>query len=228
MELMRLRPQAPITRRKSSQRLVSAESMSIDAGRAGFYRDGSAYFDFLTAEERSGRPDNFKTVRVNNRVRGGIQAALGTLRLRARDPAARIATAQTVLGTADKAALPVLDKLLTTEADPDVKRVFEQARAAIILNEGASPDEALLAAVATLRKRGDQEAIAALRAGLQSQNEAVREASASAVAAIERDLAALQQVQNVWYGLSLGSVLAEGSIDAVSVDERVVEVYLGR
>ena len=192
---------------------LSRRRVYIDAtGTAGVYRDGSDYFDFLTNEARSGRPEDFKSVRINNRVRGAIQDALGTLRLRARDPAARIAAAQTVLSNADKAVLPALEKLLTTETDPGVIRAFEQARAAILLKDASRPEEELLTAVATLRDRGDLEAIAALRAGLQSENEAIRKASGSAVSAIEARLARLQQVQNVWYGLSLGSVLLLAAI----------------
>ena len=49
---------------------------------AAAYRSGRAYFDFMTNKALEGRPKDAKSVRVNNRVRGAIKAALGTLQLR--------------------------------------------------------------------------------------------------------------------------------------------------
>jgi urea transport system permease protein len=182
------------------------------AGTVGAFQDGSAFHDFLTAEKLSERPADLESVRVNNRLRGAISSAIGTLRLRAKDPAARIAAGQTVFGARDVSVLPVLDKLIPGETDPAVKRVFEQARAAILLKVDSASVDALLAAVETLLDRGDQEAIGALQSGFKSKHEAVREAAISATSSIEGRLATMEQVQNVWYGLSLGSVLLLAAI----------------
>ncbi|WP_075822835.1 urea ABC transporter permease subunit UrtB, partial [Roseomonas sp. TAS13] len=63
-----------------------------------------------------------------------------------------------------------------------------------------------LAAIATLRGRGDIDA-RALIAGLSNQPPAVAEAAAAAVKAIDWNLRLWGWAQNAWYGLSLGSVL---------------------
>ena len=181
-------------------------------GTTGAYRDGKTYFDFITAEKLSDRPADLKSVRVNNRLRNVIKAAVGTLRLRAKDPAARIKAGEAVFRARDTNALEVLDKLIPDEFDPAVKLVFEQARAAILLAEDKANPEQLLEAVKVLADRGDLDAIGALQAGFGSQHENVRDAAQSATASIEGRLATMEQVQNVWYGLSLGSVLLLAAI----------------
>ena len=191
----------------SKRRVYAAED-----GTRGAFRDGAGYFDFVTAKALDGRPEGLKGVRVNNRVRNAVKAALGTLRLRAKEPERRIAAAEAVMRARDVAALPALDKLLETESDAAVRAAFAVTQAALILADAKRPAEEQAAAIAVLRDRGDQEAIAALRPSLTSSNEGVRAAAEAAVRAIEGRLAMIKQVQNVWYGLSLGSVLLLAAI----------------
>lgn len=99
-----------------------------------------------------------KPVRINNTVRGAIDAALGVLRLFAPDASTRLAAAEAVFRARDTAALPALDRALAKETDPDVKNRIEQARAAAVLSSSDTSDADRLAAIATLRARGDLEA----------------------------------------------------------------------
>src|SRR5262249_40088308 len=63
-------------------------------------------------------------------------------------------------------------------------------------------------AAEALRERGDQEALAQLRSALQAiQDPAAGNAIQAAADSIESRLKLLGAAQNVWYGLSLGSVL---------------------
>jgi urea transport system permease protein len=147
-----------------------------------------------------------KPVRVNNAVRRAVDAAMGSLRLFARDPAARADAAEAVFKARDAAARPALERALAQETDTGVRRVMEQARAASVL---ASPDAAetdKLAAVAKVRARGDLEA-RSLLASLSDQSKAVMDAAGTGVTAIERVLQLWNLLQGVFYGLSLGSVL---------------------
>jgi urea transport system permease protein len=193
--------------------LISSRKVYVDeAGLSGAYRVGNTYYDLVTAQPLPAKPEGVNDVRVNNRVRNAIKAALGSLRLRAKDPQIRISAADAVMRARDASALPALDNLVETEADPRVAKAFRQTRAALILAEDKRDAKAQLAAIATLLQRADQEAIVALRAAFQSKTEGVGKAATDAVAAIERQLAAVQQVQNIWYGLSLGSVLLLAAI----------------
>ncbi len=181
-------------------------------GGQGAYRDGNTYFDFVTGAALSGRPDGLEGVRINNRVRNAVKAALGTLRLRDKDPVRRVAAAEAVMRARDVSALPAIEKLLESESDPAVRNAFQLTRASLILADGTRPAADKVAAVDLLRSQGNQEAIAALRTTLSDEDVAVREAAQSAVKAIERRLQWIKQVQNIWYGLSLGSVLLLAAI----------------
>ncbi len=158
---------------------------------------------------RTGRPgsaEGLKPVRVNNAVRRAAEAAMGSLTLLSPDPATRRAAAEAVLKSRDPAALPALAKALAAEKDAGIRTAMEQARAAAVLAAPDSAEAERLAAVASLRARGDLEARAML-ASLQNQPAAVRDAAATAVVAIDRQLQLWGLVQGVFYGLSLGSVL---------------------
>jgi urea transport system permease protein len=148
-----------------------------------------------------------KPVRLNNRVRRALDAALGSLTLLAPDPGARLKAAQAVLKSRDATALPAVEIALSRESDGNVRNALELARAAIILMKSDAREEDRLAAVATLASRSDQDAAALLRSLPPDQPERLKAAAAAGVTAIEQRLALWSALQNVVYGISLGSVL---------------------
>jgi urea transport system permease protein len=155
---------------------------------------------------------DLKPVRLNNRLRRAIEAALGGLTLLAPDPGKRFEAAQAVFRSREAAALPTLDAALAKETDPGVKRALQEARAAVILNLSAANEADQIEAVATIRPRADQEALALLSGLPVSTNPAVAHAAREAIAAIQSKLALWDAAQNAWYGLSLGSVLLLAAI----------------
>ncbi|MEM9028165.1 MAG: urea ABC transporter permease subunit UrtB [Pseudomonadota bacterium] len=184
----------------------------VPGSETAVFRVGRDYFDFMTNAQTPSRPDGAKSVRVNNRIRNVIKSALGTLRLRAADPAQRITAAEAIFRARSSQDLAALDKLVQSEADPSVKRAFEEARAALIVASPDRSDADKVAAIEILRSRGDQDAIAALQPAITAEAVTVRDAATSAVKGIEQRLAALRQAQNIYYGLSLGSVLLLAAI----------------
>ena len=74
------------------------------------------------------------------------------------------------------------------------------------------PNAEKLEAIATIRSRGDQEALALLTGLSGEQPPLVARAAAGATTAIQNRLAIWSAVQNAWYGLSLGSVLLLAAI----------------
>ena len=165
---------------------------------------------FIDAANGTPSPDvmasGLKPVRVNNAVRGAVDAALGSLRLIAPDAATRVAAAEAVFHSHDPAALPALDRALAREADPGAKRRMEQARAAALLFAESTGDADRVAAVDVLRARGDIDS-RSLLASLSGQPQSVSDAAAAAMTAIDRNLQFWSILQSVYYGLSLGSVL---------------------
>ena len=184
---------------------LQAGKLFVRTDKALFVKqDDGEFADALSGEVA--QPGGLKQVRVNNSVRGAIDAALGVLRLFAPDAAARREAAEAVFKSHDPAALPALEKVLATETNAGAKLKMEQARAAAVL---ASPDSAeadRVAAVAVLRLRGDIEARGFL-ASLSGQPQSVTEAIVTAITGIDRMAQVWSVAQSVYYGLSLGSVL---------------------
>jgi urea transport system permease protein len=157
-------------------------------------------------------PAGLSAVRVNNRVRRAIDSALGSLTLLAPDPAKRFEAAKAVFKSKDASVLAALDGAIGKETDARVRRAFEEARAAIIVNKPDAKEAERIAAIITLRDRGDQDARSVLAGVPSGQPDGIQRALADAVAAIDNRLAAWSVAQNFWYGLSLGSVLLLAAI----------------
>jgi urea transport system permease protein len=155
---------------------------------------------------------DLQPVRLNNRLRRAVDAALGGLGLFAADPGKRLDAAQAVFKSRDESALPTLEAALAKETDPRVKTVLAEARAAVLLNMTSAREADKLEAIPVIRARGDQDSVALL-AGLPAESPpTVAKAAKDAIAAIENRLALWNSVQNAWYGLSLGSVLLLAAI----------------
>ncbi|CAL74946.1 Putative Branched-chain amino acid ABC transporter (permease protein) [Bradyrhizobium sp. ORS 278] len=158
-------------------------------------------------------PDNAAAVSLNNRLRRTVDAALGGLTLLSPDTNTRLTAAKSVFKSHDEATLSTVESALAKETNRTVKQALAEARAAILLFKSDASEVDKLDAVATIRSRGDQEALALLTeisGGDQPAN--VARAAASAISSIQGSLAIWSGVQNAWYGLSLGSVLLLAAI----------------
>ncbi len=169
-------------------------------------------FDPLTGdaagEEASGAMTKIK---VNNGLRRAIREVLGTLTLGSPDAARRLEAAETMFQSPDPANIEVLDAAIAKEADARVRARLEQARAAAVLLSDM-PVEDKRAAVTVIAARGDRAALAMLSAFAANADEALQSEIAAAIAHVERVLSAWNAAQNVWFGISLGSVLLLAAI----------------
>ncbi|WP_428524604.1 urea ABC transporter permease subunit UrtB [Pseudorhodoplanes sp.] len=182
------------------------------ASRKIFIRQGDRVFDAATGAAVDAPPADLATVRINNRLRRAIAAALGSLQLMAPDPAQRLASAQAVFKSRDANAFPAIDAAIAKETSSDVKRAMTEARAAIILYKEDASEADKMAAVDVIRSRGDQDSIALLAALPAGAPPAVKAAAQDAIKGIQNQLAFWEVLQNAWYGLSLGSVLLLAAI----------------
>ena len=143
-------------------------------------------------------------------MRRAVRAALGGLTLLNPDAEVRRRAAEAVFKSADGASLDTLSTAIEQESLPEVKALMIEARAAIILKSDAAEADKL-AAVAAIRARGDREALSLL-SSVGSGQGAVAEAALAAAGEIEREREFWDALQNVIYGLSLGSVLLLAAI----------------
>jgi urea transport system permease protein len=188
--------------------MFSAESKAV------YVKDESGKLtNAATGEAIAGdAPADLDNVRVNNRLRGAIDAALGGLTLLASDPGTRFEAAQAVFKSRAANALPTLETALAKEQDPRVKRALTEARAAVILSGDKGSEEEKIAAVDIVRQRGDQDALALLSSLPADTSPAVMKAATTTIGAIKNRLVLWEAVQNAWYGISLGSVLLLAAI----------------
>jgi urea transport system permease protein len=179
-----------------------------------FYKDADGkLIDAVTGAAVTGAPPgDLETVRINNRLRRSIDAAIGGLTLLSPDPAKRYDAALAVFKSRDQNALPALETAIGKESDSRIKRALEQARAAVILNSSDASEADKLDAIALIRSRGDQDSLALLSALPSDTPPAVAQQAAAAVTAISNGLALWDLLQNAWYGVSLGSVLLLAAI----------------
>ncbi len=181
--------------------------------KAVYYKDAAGkLFDGATGQPVASEPASLETVRLNNRLRRAIDAALGGLTLLAPDPTKRFAAAQAVFKSREAAALPVLDAALAKETDERVKRALAEARAAVVLHSDDASEADRLAAIATIKARSGQDAVAALSGLPTLVPDAVSVAARDAITGMQSQLVVWEAVQNAWYGISLGSVLLLAAI----------------
>lgn len=173
--------------------------------------DGKS-IDAATGEPVASVPDSASAVRLNNRLRRSVDAALGSLTLQSRELGARLQAAQSVFKSHEETALEPVESALAKETNRSAKTALGEARAAILLFKSDATEVQKLEAVATIKARGDQEALALLSDIGTDQPASVTKAAASAIGSIQSSLAVWSMVQNAWYGLSLGSVLLLAAI----------------
>ena len=175
--------------------------------------DADKLTDAATGQPVPGDPPaDLDTVRLNNRVRGALAAAVGGLTLLSADPAKRLDAAQAVFKSREASVLPTIESAIAKEQDARIMRILLQARAAIMLNSADVSDSDKLAAVDIIRQRNDQDALALLSNLPSGTAASVMKAADVGVAAIQKRLALWEAVQNAWYGISLGSVLLLAAI----------------
>ena len=197
-----------ITALQEGRLLFSAESKRV------FIREQpDRLIDAATGQAAAGpAPADLAPVRLNNRLRRIVEAALGGLTLMAPDPGKRLEAAQAVLRSKDANALPALDQAIAKETDARVKPALIEARAAVVLYLDSTSDADKINAIDLIRERGDQEALSLLGGLPANASAPVKKAAADAIASIQSSLAIWTAVQNTWYGLSLGSVLLLAAI----------------
>lgn len=152
-----------------------------------------------------------KKIRTNNRLRRAIRAALGGLTLLSKDADKRLNAAQTIFKSRDENILPTLQKAIKQEQRADIKRVMQNAEAAILINSDAAEAQKI-AAIRHLRNVGGNDVLALLSPLTNSENKQIAQTAQTAVKAIKNEQAIWNSMQNVVYGLSLGSVLLLAAI----------------
>jgi len=180
-------------------------------GKVLVVEDGNA-FDPATGTTAPA-PDGIDGITVNNRLRGAVESALSGYRLLSTNPSERLAAALDLQRNTDPAQLPLIKRALDKESDEHIKSLLRLSLATLNLQ---SPDAATRkSAVEALADSTNANLKPALMRLLEKNpdgtdaepDESVRVAVVHTLGAINGRLARAEFVGNLFYGMSLGSVL---------------------
>jgi urea transport system permease protein len=151
-------------------------------------------------------------IRINNRLRGTIDAALAALQIFSKDPDRRLSAARDAGKNATPAMAATLERALAAESVPEVKAAIALSLNQVKLKTGTQKER--IAAIAALGDAADPELRGLLRelASAPDAEPEVRAAAEAAVATVERKLAFTELGGDLLQGLSLGSVLLLAAI----------------
>jgi len=161
----------------------------------------------------SAPPDGIDGISVNNRLRGAVERALSGFTLFSPDRARRLSAAIELQKTAGIEQASLINKALETETDPEIKTILSLVAATVNLQ---SPEAAMRkAAVMSLATSSNAHLKPVLQKMLEKNpdgsfvepDENVRIAAVHTLDALSSRLARTEFVGNMFYGVSLGSVL---------------------
>jgi len=189
---------------------VTADKKVVIADPAG---DGLRMLDPVTGATLGAAPAAaLEKVRLNNRLRGTIQATLARLTLFSPDRAVRLAAARDALRHPSPDQAAALEKALETETDAQVRAALTYSLAGAQLQSGTK--EQKIAAIARLSGTADPQVrmlLGQLR-NVPDLDAEVKAAADVALASIERKLQLIGIGENLFQGISLGSVLLLAAI----------------
>src|SRR5229473_5910252 len=157
-------------------------------------------------------PDSLERIIVNNRLRGMIEAALGTLTLFSPDRDVRFAAAQNVLKHPSPDKVALLEKAMAAEQDAEIRASMQLGLFAVHLFAGSRDEQ--LAAIRALAGTTDPQVKSLIDEFRYKPDldPGLRKAADDALASIQNRLRLTGLAAHLFEGISLGSVLLLAAI----------------
>lgn len=192
--------------------LSNASLYATSEGRILIAYDGKPAIDPATGEELD-LPADAGNVMINNRLRRAIAGALAISQLFSDDVQVRLSAAKRMQQSTDTSSIALIAQARSRETNAEVQSALDVAQASLELK---SPDAATR--VRAVERLGDTQRgqFRPILAGLLIQNnegvyaepdEQVRAAAVKALGRIDRHQRKIEWAGNLFYGISLGSVL---------------------
>jgi urea transport system permease protein len=184
--------------------LQSGDVYTTPDGKLYIVADDKAYNPATGAT--TALPEGLDGIMINNRLRGAVEEALSALKMFSPDRAQRLAAATELQKSTTLAQAPLIEKALAKEQDAEIRELLRLVAATANLQ---SPQAAKRkAAVETLADSSNANLRPALQTMLAGDaDQSVRIAAAHTLQALDSRLARTEFVGNLFYGVSLGSVL---------------------
>ena len=151
--------------------------------------------------------------RINNSVRRYLSAAIAKLKLSSEEPAVRLEAAQELLKRPSSSVLALVEASLKKETNDDVKKMLLLVLAKINI-EGEDRNKRI-ESINIIKKFGNNDFYMVLEELLKQNDKGeyfeedseIRDSAAKALKAIKQRQVFVDQIANLFYGLSLGSIL---------------------
>ena len=159
------------------------------------------------------KPLNLRKPRINNSVRRVLSSTIGKLQLQSSDPSIRLAAAEQLLKKPSSGLVELVEKALAKETNDEIREVFFL----VLAKEGLKSDdkEKRLQSLKIIKKFGNNDFKNVLESLLRKNEKGeflesyseVRDNAKKAISSIERRQFFIDQIANLFYGMSLGSIL---------------------
>jgi len=169
--------------------------------------------DALTGEKLDIGSLTLRKPRINNSVRRYLSAAIAKLKLSSEESAVRLEAAQELLKRSSSSVLALVEAALKKETNDDVKETLSLVLAKINL-EGEDRNKRI-ESINIIKKFGNNDFYSALEELLKQNDKGeyfeedseIRDSAAKAIKSIKQRQVFVDQIANLFYGLSLGSIL---------------------
>ena len=169
--------------------------------------------DALTGEKLDIGSLTLRKPRINNSVRRYLSAAIAKLKLSSEESAVRLEAAQELLKRSSSSVLALVEAALKKETNDDVKETLSLVLAKINL-EGEDRNKRI-ESINIIKKFGNNDFYSVLEELLKQNDKGeyfeedseIRDSAAKAIKSIKQRQVFVDQIANLFYGLSLGSIL---------------------
>ena len=159
------------------------------------------------------KPLNLRKPRINNSVRRALSSTIGKLQLQSSDPNIRLAAAKQLLKKSSSGLVELVEKNLVKETNDEIREVFFL----VLAKEGLKSDdkEKRLQSLKIIKKFGNNDFKNVLERLLRKNEKGeflesdseVRDSAKKALSSIGGRQFFIDQIANLFYGMSLGSIL---------------------
>jgi len=156
---------------------------------------------------------NLRKPRINNSVRRVLSSTIGKLQLQSSDPNIRLAAAEQLLKKSSGGLVELVEKALAKETSDEIREVFFL----VLAKEGLKSDDKKkrLQSLKIIKELGNNDFKNVLESILRKDEKGeflesdfeVRDSAKKAISSIERRQFFIDQIANLFYGMSLGSIL---------------------
>ena len=176
-------------------------------------KSGEEVLDALTEKQVDVKSLDLRKPRINNSVRRALSSTIGKLQLQSTETDIRLAAANQLLKKSSSGLVELVEKALAKETNAEIRNVFLLVLAKEELH--SDDKQKRLKSLKTIREFGNNDFKSVLETLLKKNEKGeflesdpeIRDSADKALSSIERRQFFINQIANLFYGMSLGSIL---------------------